>query len=570
MTKTFFSVHIPKTFDGSCDIERDIDTFNTAVRSAFVFDHRQKDFGKSRKEQGLSDRRTREGRTMVAQEEPSVFRQIKERFGFNTYFANSAVNEAAAVLKSVKELHTANTKEVKDKIASVKQKLSKTEKRLAQLQKTKGDLIALSIYENNPHGRKPKLRMPKGSAETYDKETGSFSIWHYNRKKNVRKLLRTFDDAYQFETQYLDGKIRSLRHRVCMLHNRLRHLEAKLASMEEMPGVCFGSKSFFRKQRTVYKDDHATWLRVFRKRREHGMTISGRKDSRNGNFVFRYDPATHTLLYTSMSGKEIAIPGVVFPYGQEVLETYLSAQAEDHIAPIAWRIEKSGGSFLIKCIVTLPETVYKNYCFGTGCIGLDMNADCFALCETDACGNLLHHWIVPFDLEGKTTTQAEHILSDALEEVFAICEEAKKPLAIEDLKDVANTTMYSNKLRNRKVSSFAHTKMTGLILSKSDKYGIEVKVVNPAYTSQIGKVKYMSRYGLSVHEAAAMVIARRAMGLKDRMPKDYVLQLPKEKLTRHHWAHWRHFLKDLKKQRASSFYRRLPRAPCFSVDDLPF
>ena len=570
MTRTYFSVHIPKTFDGSDDIVHDIEVFNSAVHTAFVLNQRDNSFGVTRKEQGLPDRRTAEGKKLIVDDAPSVFLQIRKRFGLGTYFANSAVNEASAVLKSVKELHAANVKEVKEQIASVKARLRKTDKRLEQLEKTKGDIVSLSKYMADPHGRRPRLRMPKGSTETFDKKAGTFSIWHYDKKHNARKLIRKFADVYQFETQYLDVKISTLRRRACMLQNRIRHLEAKLASMEDVPGVCFGGKAFFKKQYTVYADDHDTWLRVFRKMRTRGMTISGRKDSINGNYVFRYDPASNTLYYTSMSGKVIAIPKVKFPHGQDVLKSYLAMQAKERVAPIAWRIENSGGSFLIKFSLSLPEPKYKNHCFDNGCIGMDMNVDCFALCETDACGNLLHHWIIPFDLEGKTSEQAEHILSNALEQVFAICDEAKKPLAIEDLKDVANTTKYGSKLRNRKVSSFAHTKMTGLAMSKSDKYCIAVKKVNPAYTSQIGKVKYMSRYGLSVHESAAMVIARRAMGLKDRMPKRYIAELPKEKLPRHHWAHWRHFLKDIRKSRICDLYRRRPRAPCPDEDDLPF
>ena len=51
---------------------------------------------------------------------------------------------------------------------------------------------------------------------------------------------------------------------------------------------------------------------------------------------------------------------------------------------------------------------------------------------------------------------------------------------------------------------------------------MDVKFVNPAYTSQMGKVKYMSRYGLSIHEAASLVIGRRGMGYKEKMPASYL------------------------------------------------
>ncbi|MCS6783100.1 MAG: hypothetical protein NZ482_07970, partial [Gloeomargarita sp. SKYG98] len=42
--------------------------------------------------------------------------------------------------------------------------------------------------------------------------------------------------------------------------------------------------------------------------------------------------------------------------------------------------------------------------------------------------------------------------------------------------------------------------------------------VNPAYSSIIGLVKFMKRYGLSSDTAAAIVLARRAMRLSERVP----------------------------------------------------
>ena len=39
--------------------------------------------------------------------------------------------------------------------------------------------------------------------------------------------------------------------------------------------------------------------------------------------------------------------------------------------------------------------------------------------------------------------------------------------------------------------------------------GVEVIQVNPAYSSVVGRVKFMERYGLTVHQAAGLVLARR-------------------------------------------------------------
>jgi hypothetical protein len=72
----------------------------------------------------------------------------------------------------------------------------------------------------------------------------------------------------------------------------------------------------------------------------------------------------------------------------------------------------------------------------------------------------------------------------------------------------------------------------------------------------MGKVKYMGRYGLSVHESAALVIARRGMGFKERLPKRYRLSIPTEKINMHHWSHWRHLHKNFKETKPEMFYYR--------------
>lgn len=49
--------------------------------------------------------------------------------------------------------------------------------------------------------------------------------------------------------------------------------------------------------------------------------------------------------------------------------------------------------------------------------------------------------------------------------------------------------------------------------------GIELIAVNPAYSSIIGLAKYLRMYGLASDESAALVIARRAMKLSERIPR---------------------------------------------------
>ena len=51
--------------------------------------------------------------------------------------------------------------------------------------------------------------------------------------------------------------------------------------------------------------------------------------------------------------------------------------------------------------------------------------------------------------------------------------------------------------------------------------GVQVIKVNPAYTSIIGKLKYAPVYNIDKDTAGAYVIARRGLGFKERLPKNY-------------------------------------------------
>ncbi|MDI3519465.1 MAG: hypothetical protein PWQ34_1612, partial [Caldanaerobacter sp.] len=52
--------------------------------------------------------------------------------------------------------------------------------------------------------------------------------------------------------------------------------------------------------------------------------------------------------------------------------------------------------------------------------------------------------------------------------------------------------------------------------------GIEVIEVNPSYTSIIGMLKYAPQYMITKDIAAAYVIARRGLGLQEKIPDNYM------------------------------------------------
>ena len=84
--------------------------------------------------------------------------------------------------------------------------------------------------------------------------------------------------------------------------------------------------------------------------------------------------------------------------------------------------------------------------------------------------------------------------------------------------------------------------------ARPNRQGVEVIQVNPAYSSVIGRVKFMERYGLTVHQATALVLARRLLGCSERIPRRWVAPMgngvqvafivPVRKRVKHVWTYW--------------------------------
>ena len=185
-----------------------------------------------------------------------------------------------------------------------------------------------------------------------------------------------------------------------------------------------------------------------------------------------------------------------------------------------------------------------------GAIGVDLNADHLAVCETDASGNYVHAFSVPLVTYGKSQHQAQAVIGDAVASVVEFAREAGKPIVMEKLDFRQKKVALEGQSRkySRMLSSFSYGKIKAYFLSRGYREGVEVHQVNPAFSSVIGRVKFMERYGLSVHQAAALVLARRLLGCSERIPRRWVapvgndvhvaFTVPARKRVKHVWTYW--------------------------------
>jgi len=150
-----------------------------------------------------------------------------------------------------------------------------------------------------------------------------------------------------------------------------------------------------------------------------------------------------------------------------------------------------------------------------GTVGLDVNPDGVAVVETNKDG-------CPLDIAYVGSNRAmfarkskrTHDVRQVAVETVSIAQAAGKHIVIEKLKFKNKPS--KNRRFNRMRHNFLHRQMIEAIKSRAAKQGVGIIEVNPAFTSVIGDIKYAEQYGrLNRHTAAALVIARLGLGLKE-------------------------------------------------------
>lgn len=201
-----------------------------------------------------------------------------------------------------------------------------------------------------------------------------------------------------------------------------------------------------------------------------------------------------------------------------------------------------------------------------GAIGLDLNIDHIAYAETDRSGNLVERKRLPWVSYGKNRNQLKALTGDLCKELIAKAKETKKPIVIEKLdfqKKKISLSEQGSKL-SRLLSSFAYGLFFVFLIARAYKHGVEVYQVNPAFTSVIGRFNYAKRYGLSIHLAAALCIARRYQNFSEapNSPEgiipdgkgDHVaFALPVRNRGKHVWHFWGQVKKKLTTVLAAHF-----------------
>jgi IS605 OrfB family transposase len=224
---------------------------------------------------------------------------------------------------------------------------------------------------------------------------------------------------------------------------------------------------------------------------------------------------------TAKASDFVLIRGLRFRHGQQYIADALTRNLSDgERTALTYRFIRDGnGRWYVHLSLDVPET--SVFDTAGGAIGVDFNEDHIAATIVDKFGNFICCRRFELNLYGVSSLHAKDMIRCVARDISLWAKSLGLPLVGEALdfkKKKLSMAGFSAK-RARKLSSLHYSAWGQALRSRCHKDGVALKLVNPAYSSLIGRVKFASSVGLSVHNAAAMVIARRGMNLSERLPK---------------------------------------------------
>jgi IS605 OrfB family transposase len=144
-------------------------------------------------------------------------------------------------------------------------------------------------------------------------------------------------------------------------------------------------------------------------------------------------------------------------------------------------------------------------------MGVDVNPDGVALATISADGNLLRHaWLGCDRMRFASRDKRNHDIRLLAKAVVEQAQQQGGSLVVERL---AFKRKKLGKRFNRMSHNFVYRRLLEAIHSRAASQGVVLVEVQPAFTSVLGLLKYADQYSLNRHTAAALVIARRGLGL---------------------------------------------------------
>jgi IS605 OrfB family transposase len=440
-------------------------------------------------------------------------KQLQAKFNINKRWANSIYTEVQGIVSNIDQNRANHIKLLEGQIKSIKFDIRKREKQIKDFAKQEK--------------KEKSKRSKKGFSAIKIKKACSLEA----------KQRQT--------TQLQDAKfgLHQKKRRLNLLENKLKHLTTT-------------------KPNYVLPD-------------ANGFMLVGSKDESSGNQLAQFDYIesidkfvlsirTPYALEQRLGGQYIRIDGFNFKHGKHEIIEAISERCYQV------RTKDKNVKWAIGCSAVTLRFYWKNDCwyvaattdinlpeitseYLSGYVGIDLNADSIGWAVCDVQGNLLEFGDYKINLHSKSSNQREAILSDAATFIALKAKYYNFPIASEKLDFSGKKEQLKEKGKKyaRMLSTFAYSQWNDALDNACQKHGIYHKKVEPAYSSLVGLMKFMSTYGMNSSSSAAFVIARRGRRFSERLPNKHHLLPSKSAYTKdtkvkHVWSHWSQVARGVK------------------------
>lgn len=338
------------------------------------------------------------------------------------------------------------------------------------------------------------------------------------------------------------------------LKRRLDKEERKLAFWQKhldagtFPPVVFGGK------------------KLFRERCKGNITREEWREARDSRYLSRGDRTKGGNLNTRLGVKDGAIyldiaaepveTVKIIRYNRITVPVYLACKPSKKTGLINGRnyrqmvldYLKTGGAYQVEIIresrryyvhVAIEEEILVPYNAYNGAIGVDTNPDGLGIAHADCRGQFKESlWLPQGEWTYARSSRRDNLVGEAASQVVKTAKQLNCALAVEDLR-FKNDKSVTAKF-NRMSHGFVWSKFLWIVERGAAREGVPLIKTPPPFTSVIGILKYQQQYGLSNHEAAAYMIARRGIGKSaEKVPKRLILKYVKKKEAFALLANWK-------------------------------
>jgi len=395
-------------------------------------------------------------------------------------------------------------------------------KRLAFKQRLEGQARQLIVNQVREHGLLSNARYIRSAIEEAKALIrAQHQLVDLYRQESAWKVRRTTTCLTQYQqtlTQQSTKLSKKQYQKLKNLHTQLQKAQASLAkwqahcTQKTIPSVVFGGKNSLQ----LYQRGKLS-KKKWQCRRNNGIYCIGERNKKgNANLRLEYDAITQKFQFSMLldqgaKNEQLTAPLFVPAKCQPLFQHLAQGNTAYTV-----RVLFPPNGFSVRVLITTEQspTGISNK---KGMAGIDLNPQGLAVTLVHPNGNYRHSkWFPCPDLIYARIGKRNWLIGNLITQVFDwIASYQVNTISIESLRFLKR--FETNKSFNRLKANFVYQKLIHTIQAQALRFQMQIKGINPAYTTIVGEHKYQQCHGLSSHQASALVIARRGLGLNDKL-----------------------------------------------------